>query len=456
MAQHDMNIANQGFPAFRSDLNDALSALVSNSSGATAPTTTFAHQFWLDTSVTPNVLKQRNADNDAWIEVGEVDQTADTFKAKSVVGGVYDTGDQTIAGTKTFSSAPVVPGLNGSQLAGMRNKIINGKMEIAQRGTSFPAIAASYSLDRWCGFNSGTSAVLTASQQTDVPSGAEFQNSLRYAVTTADATIAAGDVYGIRQIIEGYNVRDLLGRTFTLSFWVRSSKTGIHCVAFKNDVDRSYIAEYTINAANTWEQKSITVTGGLITAGTWNWTNGKGLVVGWALASGSTFQTTANTWQTGNFVATANQVNCLDTIGNIFAITGVQLEVGSVATPFEHRPYGTELALCQRYYYRITSETTHTRLAIGFNAATFSSRNIVYFKTQMRTRPTALETTGVAADYAVNHGTTTTTCSAVPAFNDSTADSASVAGQVTSGLTAGGGSALSAVSGAYLAWSAEL
>lgn len=353
MSQHDINIANQGFPAFRSDLNNALAALVSNSSGATAPTTTFAHQFWLDTSTTPNRLRQRNADNDAWIEVGRLDQVADTFQAAAVVDGVYTTGNQTIGGTKTFSAAPVVPGLNGGQLAGMRNKIINGKMEIAQRGTSFAAIASgAYSLDRWWIGNT-SSAVATVSQQSDVPSSNEFQSSLRVAITTADTSIAAGDIFGVVQTIEGYNVRDLIGKTFTVSFWVRSSKTGIHCLALRNanGTDRSYILEYTISAANTWEYKSVVVSGGLITAGSgWNWTNGGGLQAYFVLACGTTFQTTAGAWQTGNFFATSNQVNCLDSNTNIFAITGVQLEVGSVATPFEHRPIGAELALCQRYY----------------------------------------------------------------------------------------------------------
>ena len=379
MAQHDMNIANQGFPAFRSDLNDALSALVSNSSGATAPTTTFAHQFWLDTSTTPNRLRQRNADNDAWIEVGRLDQVADTFQAAAVVDGVYTTGNQTIAGVKTFSSAPVVPGLNGGQLAGMRNKIINGKMEIAQRGTSFAAANNIYTLDRWVDSNT-TASVATYSQQADVPSSNEFQSSLRVAITTADAAIAAGDFRAIQQPIEGFNVRDLIGRTFTLSFRVRSSKTGVHCVALRNGytANRSFVAEYTIDAANTWETKSITVSGGLITAGTWNWTNGLGLIVSFVLAAGSTFRTTAGAWQTGNFLATANQVNCLDTVGNIFAITGVQLEVGEVATPFEHRPYGAELALCQRYF----------EVAEGVvlpNATTFKD---FYFKVTKRAVPT--------------------------------------------------------------------
>lgn len=244
----------------------------------------------------------------------------------------------------------------GGGALGHRNKIINGKMEIAQRGTSFAAIASgAYSLDRW-GFGNTSTAVATISHQSDVPSNNEFQNSLRVAITTADTSITASDLMHVWQRVEGYNARDLIGRTFTLSFWVRSSKTGTHCVALRNSVaDRSYIAEYTISAANTWEYKAITVIGGLITAGAWNWTTGNGLDVGWVLAAGSNFQTTTGAWQTGNFLATANQVNCLDAIGNIFAITGVQLEVGSVATPFEHRPYGAELALCQRYYQRVCS-----------------------------------------------------------------------------------------------------
>lgn len=239
---------------------------------------------------------------------------------------------------------------NSGYELGMRNRIINGKMEIAQRGTTFAAIVDNtYCLDRWV-LNESSAAVLTASQQADAPAG--FRNSLRLAVTTADASIAAGDNCSIGQRIEGFNINDLIGRDFTLSFWVRSAKTGTHCVAFRNSTDRSYIAEYSIAAANTWEFKTITVAGGLITAGTWDFTNGIGLAVRWVLASGSTFQTTANAWQTGSFIATSNQVNCLDTIGNVFAITGVQLEPGAVATPFEHRPYGTELALCQRYFIR--------------------------------------------------------------------------------------------------------
>ena len=215
-----------------------------------------------------------------------------------------------------------------------RNKIINGKMEITQRGTSFAA-ASGYTLDRWAMGGTGT----------DV-----------FTIIRANASVAAGDIRVLRHRIEGFNARDLRQRTFTLSFWVRSSLTGIHCVAIRagdnaGSATLSFVSEYTINSANTWEFKTITVQGGIpqIVPNA-NWETGIGLDVAFCLMSGSNFRTSPNSWQTGSFFATANQVNVQGTVGNIFAITGVQLEVGSVATPFEHRPIGVELALCQRYY----------------------------------------------------------------------------------------------------------
>ncbi len=279
--------------------------------------------------------------------------------------------NQTVSGLE-------VTEINTGQVAGLRNKITNGKMEIAQRGTSFAAVTGAYTLDRFVVTNA-SNGVVTASQQLDAPAGGEFQSSLRVAVTTADATIDATQVGRITQRIEGYDVRDLQGRTFTLSFRVRSSKTGVHCIAFGNSgADRSYVLEYTVNAANTWETKSVTVNAGLITAGTWNWTTGVGLSVDFTYACGSNFRTTAGTWATGQFFGTVNQVNCLDTIGNIFAITGVQLEVGPVATPFEHRPFGTELTLCQRYY-------TFSRVYVP-DAGSLPTN--WFFKVTMRATPT--------------------------------------------------------------------
>lgn len=258
-----------------------------------------------------------------------------------------------------ISQTVIVSGLNNSSISGNRNRIINGKMEIAQRGTSFAgSLAPVYPVDRFFYAQEagtyGVAPIVTASRSTDIPGTGEFQFSSKVEVTTADTVISASNYASITQAIEGYNVRDLIGRPFTLSFWVKSSKLGTHCVAFRNgggvNPDRSYVGTYTINVANTWEYKTITITDGLITAGTWNWTNGIGLIISWMLAAGSNYATTAGSWQTGNYVATSGQVNCLDTIGNVFAITGVQLEPGTVATPFEHRLLSVELAMCQRYF----------------------------------------------------------------------------------------------------------
>ena len=285
----------------------------------------------------------------------------------------------TISGTTgTFSGDVQMASLNGSAIS-LRNKIINGNMRIAQRGTSTTGVStnSTFIVDRFRTGGQVTSAVVTTSQASDGPN-TNLGQSARVTVTTADNAVAAGDVFGIVQVIEGYNIVGLFGNTFTLSFWVRSSKTGTHCVRLTNSApDRIYIAEYTVIAANTWEYKTITVSGGLTTAGTWDLATGTGLNVGWALMVGSTFQTTAGAWQTGNFWGTANQVNCLDTLGNIFAITGVQLEAGPVATPFEQRPYGMELALCQRYY-----EVIH------FPAQTSGNTSYGYFKATKRASPT--------------------------------------------------------------------
>lgn len=252
-----------------------------------------------------------------------------------------------------------VASLNGGQLAGVRNKIINGKMEIAQRRTSFTLSANNsrdYTIDRWYFLNMGTSIVTSVTQSSDFPAGTNLQSSIRATTTTADTTIHSNDLATIGQCIEGYGVRDLIGIPFTLSFWVRSSKTGVHCVAFSNSSslitsDRSYIVSYSIASGNTWEFKTITVPGGLVTAGTWNWADASGLRVDFVLAAGTNYHDSAGAWVTNSGkYATSNQVNCVDTVGNIFAITGVQLEVGAIATPFEQRPRGLELMLCQRYF----------------------------------------------------------------------------------------------------------
>lgn len=248
-----------------------------------------------------------------------------------------------------------------SSTLSFRNKVRNPRMDIAQRGTSFAAIASgAYSLDGWK-YVSTSSGVVTVSQQADTPSDNEFQNSLRVTVTTADAAVAAGDLVFIQQPIEGYLVRDCIGRPMSILFRVKSAKTGTHCVALQNSgQDRSYILTYNISVANTWQTVSLAFPEGLITSGTWNWTNGVGVTLSFVLMAGSTYQTTANTWQTGNFFATNAQVNVMDTNTNIFAITGVQVERGSYSSTFEHRDYSAEWVLNSRYMQLVAAASTGT------------------------------------------------------------------------------------------------
>jgi hypothetical protein len=256
-------------------------------------------------------------------------------------------------------AATFVGDLTANNFAG-RNKIIGGDFTTNpwQRGTSFAAIAGgAYFADRWAN-DQGTTAVVTASKAADAPTATQAgiftQHSLSLAVTTADTSIAAGDVWIFRQNIEGLNSASFGfgqagSRNVTLSFWVKGTKTGVHCASLRNSAsNRSYVAEYTINSTNTWEYKAITMP--VDTSGTWLYTNGVGLNVSFTLMSGTNFHASADTWTAGNFVATSNQVNALDSTSNTFKIALVQLEAGSVATTFDARSVGTELALCQRYY----------------------------------------------------------------------------------------------------------
>jgi hypothetical protein len=364
------------------DINDVAYDILGN--GTTVPATKAAARTNLgSTTVGDAVFTAASADaaqtSLGGTTTGKAVFTAASADAAQTSLGGTTTGKAVFTAASASAALSAIGGVSASSIIG-KNKIHNGKMEIAQRGTTFTNANNQYTLDRWLSQKS-TPAVFDIIQSTDVPSSNEFRVSLRHTVTTVDASIGSTDYAWLTQGIEGYNARDLIDRTFTLSFWVRSAKTGVHCVSLRNSAsDRSYVVEYTVSAANTWEQKTITITGGLITAGTWNWTTGVGVTVSFALAGGSTFQTTANAWQTGNFVSTANQVNCLDTIGNIFAVTGVQLEIGTSATQFEHRAYSDELSLCQRYY-------RHNLQGVGRWTTTTNFSLYASFPTPMRVVP---------------------------------------------------------------------
>ena len=344
-------------------------------------------------------------------------------------------------------------------LQGFRNRILNGSMVLDQRNAGAAvANSSGYVVDRWADFRAG-SGRYTAQQSTTAPSG--FTNSFQHTVTTA-VTPAASDVYQIFQPIEGYNTADLgfgtaSAQSVTVSFWVRSSVTGLYAVSLRNSAsNRSYVATYSVTAANTWEQKTATIPGD--TSGTWLTNNGTGILLIFDLGSGSNQNTTADAWQAGDFRRTSGCVDWISTSGATFRITGVQLEAGSVATPFERRPFGQELALCQRYYYRWVSTTTNESISTGFAYATTAAFLIIPFPMTMRIRPTALETTGTASNYRiVRNGPATINCSSVPNYSNASTSNGQIIATVASGLTAGEGIVMqSNDTSAYLGWSAEL
>ena len=270
-----------------------------------------------------------------------------------------------VAGSNTLTLPATTQTLATQNALGVRNLIINGDMRIAQRGTSASGLTGTaYStVDRWqtvC----ATLGTWTESQSTDAPNG--FSNSLKFECTTADASPAAGDVCLVNQRVEGNMLPSLAfgtssAKTVTLSFYVKSNKTGTFAVGFRNiDNSKAIGGNYTINSANTWEQKTFTFEGDTVSGFTID--NSVAATVEWFLGAGTdytsgTMPTSWATTVTANRAAGQN-VNIADTIGNTFYITGVQLEVGDTATPFEHRPYDMELARCQRYYEKSCAYAT--------------------------------------------------------------------------------------------------
>jgi hypothetical protein len=241
----------------------------------------------------------------------------------------------------------------GSNNTTMRNRIINGAMVIDQRNAGAAVTTSgSFPVDRFNIGNSGTTATFSMQQSSTAPAG--FVNSVAFTVTASDATLDALDRTYLTQSIEGLNVADLgwgtaNAATVTLSFWVRSSLTGTFGGSLRNSAgNRSYPFTYTISSANTFEQKTVTIVGD--TSGTWLTTNGIGIQLHFSLGVGATLSGTAGSWAGANYLSATGAVSLTQTSGATFYITGVQLEAGTTASPFEYRLYGTELALCQRYF----------------------------------------------------------------------------------------------------------
>jgi hypothetical protein len=282
----------------------------------------------------------------------------------------------------------------------LRNRIINGDMRIDQRNAGAeknPAVTDTYYVDRWAAA-SGAASKFKIQQDAGAVTPPTGFNDYLGCTSLSAYTAGASEQFGIFQPIEGYNIADLAfgtasAKTITISFWVRSSLTGTFGGSLRNSAaNRSYPFSYTISVANTWEQKSVTITGD--TSGTWLVTNGVGMYVFFSIGSGSTVSGTAGSWAAANYVQPTGATSVVGTNGATFYITGVQLEVGTTATPFERRLYSQELANCQRYYQHING-TDNYRI-FGQLYATTAGRLFYSAYVPFRNAPTVTITTLVA------------------------------------------------------------
>jgi hypothetical protein len=346
-------------------------------------------------------------------------------------------------------------GVSSAGLYGFKNRIINGAMVIDQRnaGASVTPANGAYTVDRWF-YNSSQASKFTVQQNAgSVTPPAGFKNYLGCTVA-ASVSIGAADFFALAQNIEGLNVYDLAwgtanAQSVTLSFWVRSSLTGTFGGALQNSGSaRSYPFSYTISSANTWEQKSITIAGD--TSGTWLTTNGVGLAVYLGLGVGTTYSGTAGSWAGANYLSATGATSVVGTNGATFFITGVQLERGSTATSFDYRPYGNELALCQRYYTQFSYVSGSNIIpSTSFNNATTNGLATITLPVTMRTAPTGIVLSS-ASDFVLSTGASNLTPSSI-AFTAAGSNTVSVNCTVT-GATVGFGGLLyfTATAGAYI------
>jgi hypothetical protein len=274
------------------------------------------------------------------------------------------------------------------------NRIINGAMVIDQRNAGASVTPNNtYTLDRWQFQNSQTSKVTVQQNAGAVTPPVGFTNYL--GITSSSAySVTSTDYFMLAQKIEGFNTADLAwgtanAKTVTLSFWVRSSLTGTFGGSLVNQSGtRSYPFTYTVSSANTWTSVSITIAGD--TSGTWLTNNSIGINVYFSVGAGSTVIGTAGAWASAAYYGATGQTSVVGTNGATFYITGVQLEVGSTATSFDYRPYGTELALCQRYFVKDLKDAGSATFLIGVvDATTSADRCGMRFPVTMRTSPTA-------------------------------------------------------------------
>ena len=361
-----------------------------------------------------------------------------------------------------FSDSSSLPAASSPYV--LKNRIINGAMVIDQRnaGAAYTSIDANtYVLDRWTTLETGgVSGKFTVQQNAgSVTPPVGFSNYM--GITSLSAfSVTAGVIQTVAQKIEGFNASDLdwgtaNAKTVTVSFWVRSSLTGTFGGVLNNGaINYSYPFTYTISAANTWEQKSVTIAGP--TAGTWNTTNGAGPTLQFVIGTGTTYQGAAGSWSANGYYGVTGAVNVTGTNGATLYITGVQLEQNTSATPFERRLYGQELANCQRYYYKWINNTGSTQYNIIMQVYNTTSTfgKLFDLPVTMRSQPTATASgtfTGIGAN-----GSLTTAFSGKTVDSTTTQTIATGGWTGSSGLVAGNCTILAVANSAYIEVSAEL
>ena len=403
--------------------------------------------------------------------------------SEHVTAGAIDTahiGDDQVTGAK-IENNPTIAGnlavtgkttLTGDFIPATaynhRNVIYNGGMQIYQRGAGAPATNnGGFALDRWRYATWGSPGVVTVTQDSDVPSGQGFSSSLKMDVTTADASPAAGDSNGISMKFEGKDLQRFAkgvsgAKASTVSFWVKSPKTGVHIVwLYDNDNNRQISKSYTIASANTWENHSVTFAGD--TTGAWgNDINESAqltfLTMAGANASSGTLATSWESYTAAN--RGVGQVNCMDNTANNFYLTGVQWELGSNATPFEHRSYGDELIRCQRYFCKFGNGTNGACVNLHTGAA--SGADKVYINYWLPATPRTTPTVSAAGEIRISDNYVADHAASPPSIVDAPGVSSTFQGGRIrlgsfSGLTTGRmyGSAATSGTGS-MSWSMEL
>ena len=369
----------------------------------------------------------------------------------------------------TDGSTAITTGADGyvsfakTQIGGRRNIAYNGAMNIWQRGTSADtATSGDYTCDRWQIAHLGLDGNVDWDQETaSTPDG--FGYALKISTDASETSLDASDLLFVRQKFEGQDLQQLQkgtsgAKSLTVSFWAKSSVASTYTVElYDNDNTRSISKSYVINTADTWEFKTVTFEGD--TTGALDSDNAFSLQAVFIIDAGSDYTsgTFSTAWQAYSATERVyDTTGWLESTTPTFYITGVQLEVGPLASPFEHRSYGEELALCQRYYTKVTVDSANDSFGVGLCDAAGNATGDVFFPVTMRVAPTALEQTGTASDYEIRKAGSTITCNVVPDYIRASQFQSTVSFNAL-GLTAGQAALIrAATTSAYLAWSAEL